>query len=102
MGGAALMRLLFDTHVWLWSVLQPELVPGKVKAELDRPSNELWLSPISIWELLTLSQRGRVVLARNQRRGSGERYHMAACRRRRSRTKWRLKFASWALRMAIP
>jgi PIN domain nuclease of toxin-antitoxin system len=56
------MRLLLDTHVWLWSVLQPELVPGKVKAELNRPSNELWLSPISIWELLMLSERGRAVL----------------------------------------
>jgi len=56
------VRLLLDTHVWLWSVLEPQRIPRKVQAELDALANELWLSPISIWELLVLSDRGRVVL----------------------------------------
>jgi PIN domain nuclease of toxin-antitoxin system len=30
--------------------------------ELEKVSNELWLSPISIWETLVLAERGRLVL----------------------------------------
>ena len=56
------MKLLLDTHIWLWSLLEPErLVPG-VRAELKSPENELWLSPISVWEALVLIDRGRIVV----------------------------------------
>jgi PIN domain nuclease of toxin-antitoxin system len=30
--------------------------------ELENPSNELWLSPISLWEVLIFAERGRVSL----------------------------------------
>lgn len=56
------MRLLLDTHVWLWSIGDPAKLRTEVQAELDNPSNELWLSPISVWEVLLLAERGRVVL----------------------------------------
>lgn len=58
------MRLLLDTHIWLWSLLQPEKLSERVAAELESADNELWLSPISIWELLILAEKGRVVLDR--------------------------------------
>jgi PIN domain nuclease of toxin-antitoxin system len=58
-------RLLLDTHVWVWALLEPErLVPGIAEA-LEDESNELWLSPISAWELITLVEKGRVVLDRD-------------------------------------
>lgn len=58
------MKLLLDTHIWLWSVLEPEhLAPGVAEA-LEEPSNELWLSPISVWELMVLVEKGRLVLDR--------------------------------------
>lgn len=56
------MRLLLDTHVWLWGLLDPGRLTERVRAELQDPTNELWLSPISTWELLTLVDKGRVVL----------------------------------------
>jgi PIN domain nuclease of toxin-antitoxin system len=62
MGGDAVVRLLLDTHIWLWSLLEPSRLPEGVAAELENPSNELWLSPISVWELLMLVKRGRIVL----------------------------------------
>jgi PIN domain nuclease of toxin-antitoxin system len=34
----------------------------RVAAELENPANELWISPIVIWEVLILAERGRVVL----------------------------------------
>lgn len=56
------MKLLLDTHIWLWSILTPErLLPGVRRALRDK-KNELWLSPISTWELAVLCAKGRVVL----------------------------------------
>lgn len=54
------MRLLLDTHIWLWSLLEPERLAPRVAAALEDGSNELWLSPISVWEALLLAERGRL------------------------------------------
>lgn len=56
------MRLLLDTHIWRWSLVAPERLGRQVKAALVRPKTEVWLSPISVWELLVLAERGRVRL----------------------------------------
>ncbi len=56
------MRLLLDTHIWIWSLLDPTKLSRRVRAELEAPDNELWLSPISVWELLILIEKGRVVV----------------------------------------
>jgi PIN domain nuclease of toxin-antitoxin system len=56
------MKLLLDTHIWLWSILTPERLSPKVRGALRDRSNELWLSPISTWELAVLSAKGRIVL----------------------------------------
>ena len=56
------MRLLLDTHIWIWSLLEPERLAANVAAELESSQNELWLSPISVWELLLLVEKGRVIL----------------------------------------
>ncbi len=56
------MRLLLDTHIWLWSTLQPERLRSVVGQALEDAENELWLSPISIWETLVLARKGRLEL----------------------------------------
>ena len=56
------MRLLLDTHIWIWSLLEPARLSRKVRTELESPDNELWLSPISTWELLILIEKGRVAV----------------------------------------
>lgn len=56
------MRLLLDTHIWIWSLLEPARLSRRVRAELESPENELWLSPVSVWELLILIERGRVAV----------------------------------------
>jgi len=56
------VRLLLDTHIWLWSLLDPSRLGRRTAAALDDPANELWLSPISIWETLMLAERRRVIL----------------------------------------
>ena len=54
------MNLLLDTHVWVWSNTEPERLTKRVTAAITDHANDLWLSPISIWEFLLLAQRGRV------------------------------------------
>jgi PIN domain nuclease of toxin-antitoxin system len=56
------VRFLLDTHIWLWSLLEPSRLGRRTAAALDDPDNELWLSPISVWETLMLAERGRVLL----------------------------------------
>lgn len=56
------MKLLLDTHIWLWALLEPERLTAKVRSALESPENELWLSPISIWEAVILAERGRIAI----------------------------------------
>jgi PIN domain nuclease of toxin-antitoxin system len=54
------LNLLLDTHIWIWSKLEPARLGRRVRAELSGSENELWLSPVSVWEALTLMQKGRI------------------------------------------
>ena len=54
------MKLLLDTHIWIWSLFAPDKLTGTVTGHLESPANELWLSPISVWETLLLVERGRL------------------------------------------
>ncbi len=56
------MRLLLDTHIWLWSLLDPKRLGDSASSALQSGETELLLSPISVWEALLLAERGRVVL----------------------------------------
>jgi len=56
------VNLLLDTHIWLWSLIEPERLAPKVAAALADPANERWLSPLSIWEALLLIERGRLTV----------------------------------------
>jgi len=56
------VKLLLDTHIWIWTRLQPDRLSSPVVKALEDPENELWLSPLSIWELSNLVDKGRIVL----------------------------------------
>ena len=57
------MKLLLDTHIWLWSKSDPSRLGKRAADALSSATNELWLSPISIWEVLTLAQKRRIRMA---------------------------------------
>jgi PIN domain nuclease of toxin-antitoxin system len=59
------LKLLLDTHIWIWSLHDPKQLGRRVERELRDPANELWLSPISTWEALTLHAKGRLRLRGN-------------------------------------
>jgi PIN domain nuclease of toxin-antitoxin system len=54
------MQLLLDTHVWLWSLMEPERLGARAAAQLLDEKNQVFLSPISVWETLVLIQKGRL------------------------------------------
>ena len=51
------MKLLLDTHIWLWSLSDPKRLGRRVVQHLKDEANELWLSPISAYEALTLHHK---------------------------------------------
>jgi PIN domain nuclease of toxin-antitoxin system len=54
------LKLLLDTHIWLWSLREPQRLGRRSLQALHDPDNELWLSPISLWEALLLVRKGRI------------------------------------------
>jgi PIN domain nuclease of toxin-antitoxin system len=58
------VKLLLDTHIWLWSLVEPERLSRRVAAALAKQDTERWLSPLSVWEALTLIERKRLVVDR--------------------------------------
>jgi PIN domain nuclease of toxin-antitoxin system len=56
------MRLLLDTHIWLWSLREPDRLSSAVHKILSNPTHERFLSPISIWELTIQLEKKRVQL----------------------------------------
>src|SRR6185312_11139819 len=50
--GRLKMKVLLDTHIWLWSLVEPERLTPTVADVLAAPDTERWLSPLSIWETL--------------------------------------------------
>jgi PIN domain nuclease of toxin-antitoxin system len=56
------MRLLLDTHIWIWVHLAPERISRRVRQAIESAADDLWLSPVSIWELIVLAERRRIAL----------------------------------------
>jgi PIN domain nuclease of toxin-antitoxin system len=56
------MQLLLDTHIWLWSRGDPKRLNRRVARAIEDSRNELWISPVSIWEILNLNGKGRLKL----------------------------------------
>jgi PIN domain nuclease of toxin-antitoxin system len=56
------MKYLLDTHIWLWSLLEPSKINIQVAEILSNEDNELFVSPISLWETLILAEKGKIEL----------------------------------------
>jgi PIN domain nuclease of toxin-antitoxin system len=53
------MRLLLDTHVWLWWRLNPDRLNRRARKMIESGKSELYLSAASAWELAIKSARER-------------------------------------------
>lgn len=54
------MRLLLDTHVFLWLNSDPGKLSTKALNACAEPHNQLYLSLVSLWEIQIKSQLGKL------------------------------------------
>jgi len=54
------VKLLLDTHIWIWALEEPKKLGRVARRRIESLKNELFLSPISIWEARNLERRGRL------------------------------------------
>lgn len=57
------MRLLIDTHTFLWWVEGDRALPAKARKAIADPENECLLSLASVWELTIKAELGKLRLA---------------------------------------
>ncbi|MEX2174969.1 MAG: type II toxin-antitoxin system VapC family toxin [Pirellulaceae bacterium] len=56
------MRLILDTHVFLWYVSADSRLPVAVKDAIQDPTNEVFLSAASVWEAVIKNAIGKLPL----------------------------------------
>jgi PIN domain nuclease of toxin-antitoxin system len=56
------MRLLLDTHTFLWAIAEPAQLSRKVTRMILDERNELLLSSVTLWEIMVKLQTGKLKL----------------------------------------
>ncbi len=56
------MKLLLDTHVWLWMIAEPDRLGRPAHGILEDASNALVFSAASAWEIAIKWRLGRLTL----------------------------------------
>ena len=56
------MRLLLDTHAFLWYITDDPRLPMSSAEAIQEQSNEVFLSVVSVWEALAKHQLGKLPL----------------------------------------
>ena len=45
------MKLLLDTHTFIWAYSEPKQLPALAGATITNPNNEVFVSAVSFWEI---------------------------------------------------
>jgi len=56
------VKILLDTHVFLWYISADERLPPSFLDALRVPDNEVYLSVVSLWEVIIKYQLGKLPL----------------------------------------
>lgn len=56
------MRLLLDTHIFLWYISGDTKLPATMRDSILDPDNEVYLSTASVWEAVVKYQLGKLPL----------------------------------------
>lgn len=54
------MKILLDTHMFLWSIAEPEKLSEKFRSRLELPTNTIFVSSITIAELMIKHSIGKL------------------------------------------
>jgi len=58
------VKLLLDTHIFLWAISEPERLSPRVQEIIKDARNEVLLSIASAWEIVVKSSRGKLDVPR--------------------------------------
>jgi PIN domain nuclease of toxin-antitoxin system len=56
------MKFILDTHIWIWSYVEPHKLSSEVMREVSSPANDWFLSSASVWEMVMLLEKKRIQL----------------------------------------
>lgn len=56
------MKLLLDTHIFLWFVSGDERLSERFQKEIRLQENDVSLSVVSLWEIIVKNQLGKLTL----------------------------------------
>ena len=56
------LKVLLDTHVWLWMWGEPERLHNEARTIVEDPTTDLHVSAVSAWEIATKVSAGRLRL----------------------------------------
>jgi PIN domain nuclease of toxin-antitoxin system len=59
------VKVLLDTHVFLWWAIDDQRLPVKLRHALESPDNVVFLSSASVWEIVIKQGLGRIRLPDN-------------------------------------
>jgi PIN domain nuclease of toxin-antitoxin system len=54
------MRMVLDTHIFLWALAEPHRIPEKKRAEIESSANTVYVSSISIAEVVIKASLGKL------------------------------------------
>jgi PIN domain nuclease of toxin-antitoxin system len=56
------MKVLLDTHVLLWFISADARLPQPMREGIQDPGNQVYLSAVSVWEVIVKHQLGKLPL----------------------------------------
>lgn len=54
------MKMILDTHIFLWALANPERIQDKKREEIVTPANMVYISSISIAEIMIKASLGKL------------------------------------------
>ncbi|MEH2060936.1 MAG: type II toxin-antitoxin system VapC family toxin [Nostoc sp.] len=59
------MKVLLDTHIFIWWDSEPEKLSPNILSLLERTDTKLYVSVVSLWEIQIKSQLGKLTLSQS-------------------------------------
>ncbi|MDR3750318.1 MAG: type II toxin-antitoxin system VapC family toxin [Terracidiphilus sp.] len=58
------MKLLLDTHAFLWWDSNDAHLPGALRAAIASPGNEVYVSAVTVWEIAIKRASGKLIFGK--------------------------------------
>lgn len=56
------MKILLDTHMFLWAIAEPEKLSKRFREQLEVPTNTIYVSAVTVAELMIKASIGKLVV----------------------------------------